>query len=80
MRDSNLGLVKSDTVLPTARLRRDISLKEAMLLAGLITRRWGPQTRYTLWRNTTYTVKDLILIIFSDMKRSHGEIEKQTSD
>ena len=44
--------VKSDTVLPTARQRCNISLKGVVSPAGAMTRRWAPQTRYTLWRNT----------------------------
>ena len=56
---SHFARVKSDTVLPTARRRCDISSKEAMLL-GAATRRWVPPTRYTLQRNTTSIMKDLI--------------------
>ena len=44
VRGSNLGLVKSNTVLPT----------------GAMTRRWAPQTGYTLRRNTASIMKDLI--------------------
>ena len=44
VRGSNLGLVKSNTVLPT----------------GATTRIWAPQTRYTLRRNTASIMKDLI--------------------
>ena len=53
---SNIGRVKSDTVLSTARHRCDISL----LPAGAMTQRWVPQTRYTLRRNTANIPKDLI--------------------
>ena len=55
---SNLGPVKSDTVLPTARHRCDISSKGAVL-PGAMTRRWAPSTRYTLWRNPASIMKDL---------------------
>ena len=40
---SNLGKVKSDTVLPTARFRCDISVKEAVSLTAAMTRRWPRQ-------------------------------------
>ena len=59
VRGSNLESVKSDTVLPTARHRCDISSKEAVL-PGAMTRRWAQLTRYTLWRNTMSIMKDLI--------------------
>ena len=58
---SNLGPVKSDTVLPTARHRCNISWNGAVLPTGAMTQRWTPPTRYTLWRNTASTMKDLIL-------------------
>ena len=57
---SNLDLVKSDTVLPAARHRCDISSKEAVLPTGAITGRCTPPTCYTLRRNATSTMKDLI--------------------
>ena len=57
---SNLGPVKSDTVLPTARYHCDISLKGAVLLTGAMMRRWTPPTRYTLRRNTASIMKGLI--------------------
>ena len=57
---SNLGLVKSDTVLPTARHCYDISWKGAALLAGERMRRCAPLTRYTLRRNATSIIEDLI--------------------
>ena len=53
--------VKSDTVLSTIRHRCDISSKGVVLPAGAMTRRWAPQTRYTLRRNTASTMKHLIL-------------------
>ena len=59
VRGSNLGLVKSNTVLPTARHRCDISLKEAVL-PGRNDVEMGPPTRYTLWRITASIMKDLI--------------------
>ena len=49
VRDSNLGLVKSNTVLPT----------------GAMMPRWALQTRYTLRRNTASIMKDLIFCIIS---------------
>ena len=38
----------------------DISLKGAAVPAGAMMRRWAPQTRYTLRRNTASIMKDLI--------------------
>ena len=59
---SNLGPVKSDKVLPTARHRCDISLKGAVL-----PRRNGaemaPQTRYTLRRKVASIIKNLICVL-----------------
>ena len=60
VRGSNLGSVKLDSVLPTARHRCDISSKEAVLPAGTMTRRRASQTRYTLWCNTARIMEDLI--------------------
>ena len=51
VRDLNLGPVKSDTVLPTARHRCNISSKGVVLL-GRNDAEMGPQTRYTLRRTT----------------------------
>ena len=48
--------VKSDTVLPTARHRCDISSKDAVLPEGNDTE-MGLQTRYMLRRNTASTMK-----------------------
>ena len=45
--------VKWGAELPAARHRCDIFLKEALLRAGAMTRRWAPQTRYTFQDNTT---------------------------
>ena len=56
---SNLGLLKSNTVLPTARHRCNISLKEAVLPTGAITRRWAPQTRFKHRHDTASIIKDL---------------------
>ena len=55
---SNLGPVKSDKVLPTARHRCNISSKGSVLPAGAMTQRWAPQTRYTLRRNTASIMKE----------------------
>ena len=57
---SNLGPVKSNTVLATARLRCNISSKGAVL-AGRNNAEMALQTRYTLGRSTSSTMKDLIL-------------------
>ena len=57
---SILRPVKSDILLLTARHRSDISSKEAVLHTGAMTRRWAPQTRYTLRRSTASIMKDLI--------------------
>ena len=54
---SNLELVKSDTVLPTVRHRCDTS---ELCYSGAMTRRWAPETRYTLRRNTASIMKDFI--------------------
>ena len=60
VRGSNLGPVKSDTMLPTARHLCDISSKGAVLPTCTMTRRWAPPTRYTLRRITASIMKDLI--------------------
>ena len=52
--------VKLDAVLPTARHCCDVCLKGAVLLAGVMSRRWAPPTRYTLPRNTVSLAKDLV--------------------
>ena len=49
---SNLSPVKSNTVLTAARYRCDTSSKGAVLLAGVMTRKWAPPTRDSLWHNT----------------------------
>ena len=56
----NLGPVKSDSVLPKARTRCDISSNGAVLHAGAMTRRWARPTRYTLQCNTVSIMKDVI--------------------
>ena len=48
---SNIGPVKSNTVLPTDRHHSDISWK-GTVLPGAMTQRWAPQTRYLLRLNT----------------------------
>ena len=57
---SNLSPVKSNTVLPAARHRCNIYSTGAVLPASAMMRRWAPQTRETLWRNTALIMKDLI--------------------
>ena len=57
---SNLEPVKSDTVLPTTRHRSSIASNGAVLPARAMTRKWAPQTRYALRRNTASTMKDFI--------------------
>ena len=59
VRISYLGLVKSDTGLPTTRHDCNISSKGAFLPSAM-TQRWAPQTRYKLGRNTGSIIKDLI--------------------
>ena len=59
---SNLELVKSDTVLVTARRRCAISSKENVMLAGEMSWKWAPQTRNTLRRNTASERFDLNLV------------------
>ena len=54
---SNLGPVKLDTELPTARHGCYVSSKEAVL-PGAMTRRWAPLIRYTLRRSTVNIIKD----------------------
>ena len=44
-------------------LQSSISSNGAMLPAGAMTRRWAPQTRYALRRNTASTMKDFIRFI-----------------
>ena len=39
-----------------ARHRRDIPLKEVVLPIGVMTRRWAPQTRYTIRRNIQQSI------------------------
>ena len=58
--DSNLGPVKSDTMLPTARHRCEISSKGAMLSTGAMTQKGAPPTRYTLRPITASIMKDWI--------------------
>ena len=65
---SNLGPVKSDTVLPTERRRCNISSNGAVFrmelcCLGAMTLWWAPQTRYSLWPNTASMRKDLILVV-----------------
>ena len=55
----NLGPVKSDTVLPTAQNRCNISLKGAVLHGGNDWR-WALQTRYKLQHSIKGIMKDLI--------------------
>ena len=55
---SNLGLVKTNKVLPRVRHRCDISSKGAVVPAGAMKRRWALQTFYTLRRNTASKMKD----------------------
>ena len=57
----NLGQVKSDTVLPTARYCFNISPKE-VVLPGCNDAQMSPETCYVLWRSTAITVKDFDLI------------------
>ena len=59
---SNLGPVKSNTMLPTTRHRCDIFSKEVVLPTGATTRKWALQTRYTLRHNTASMMKDLVFI------------------
>ena len=61
VRGSNFGPVKSDTVLPTARHRCDISCFK-LCYPGAMTRKWASQTRCTLRRNAAIIKKHLILI------------------
>ena len=56
VRGWNLGTIKSDTVLPTARHRW------AELHAGAMTRSWAPPIRYVLRRNTASVTKICFLI------------------
>ena len=58
-KESNLGAVKSDTVVSTARQPCDISL-EGVVLPGRNGAKTGPQTRYTFWLNTASVTKDSI--------------------
>ena len=58
VRDSNLGPVKSYTVLPTARHRCDISLKGAVF-PGRNDAEMGPANSLHARRNTASIIKDL---------------------
>ena len=58
--------VKSDTVLPTACHRCNASSK-GVVLPGRNDAEMGPQTRYTLRRNTARIIKDLIKRIIKDI-------------
>ena len=55
----NLGPIKLDSVLPTARHRCSISLK-GTVLPRCNNAKMGPQTRYTHWCNTASIIKHLI--------------------
>ena len=59
VRDSNLGPVKSDTVLPTARHRFEISSKGAVF-PGRNDVEMGPANSLHAPRNTASIMKDLI--------------------
>ena len=70
--------VKLDAVSPTARHCCDVSLKGAVLLAGVMSRRWAPPTRYTLPRNTVSLTKDLVAVtsfVFRLLKRNVGLLQ-----
>ena len=56
---SNLGPVKSDTVLPTGRHRSNI-LEVSVSPAGKMTIRWAQRTRNRLRRNTASITKEMI--------------------
>ena len=62
VRGTTLGHVKSDAVLPTACHRSKIVSKAVLppCCHGAMTRRWARQTCYTLWRNTTSRMKNLV--------------------
>ena len=54
-----IGPVKLDTVLSTARHRCNISSKGAVLPGGAMTWSWAPPARYTPRCNTASIIKDL---------------------
>ena len=54
---------QSGLALLTSLRYCDFSFK-AVLPAGAMARRWAPQTRYTLQRNTASIIKDLTIILF----------------
>ena len=65
VRGSNLGLIKLNTMLPTACHRCDISLKGVVLLGRIDADMDSQIVRYTLWRNTASIMKvwfDLIVL------------------
>ena len=66
-RGLNLGLGKSDKVLPTARHPCDISLKGAVC-PGAMMQRWDPQTRNTLRRNAAGIMQGLMGFDFKFLK------------
>ena len=55
---SNLGPLKSETILAIARHRCCIYSKEVVFPAGVKRRRWAPPTSYTLRRKTASMMKD----------------------
>ena len=57
---SNLGPLKSDTVLAMAHHHCKISSK------GAVARRWAPPTRYTLRHITANKMKDFMNSIYED--------------
>ena len=59
-RSLNLVPVKFDTVLPTACHHCNNFFKKKLFCLDAMTRRWAPQTRHMLQRNTTSTMKDFI--------------------
>ena len=64
---SHFGPIKLDAVLPTARYSCDISSRGAVLPTGTMIRRWAPQTRYTLRRNTASIKTDLIIVFTASL-------------
>jgi len=58
---SNLGPAKSCTALQTVRHRFNIYASSSVAF-GAMTRRWTPQTRYTLRRYITSIMKGLFFV------------------
>ena len=67
-------------MLSTACHRCGISSKGAVLPTGAVTRRWAPQTRYTLQRNTVSKLKDFGFSTLANLSLFHSNKFKGVQD